>query len=263
MSAPPGWHEQPDGRERWWDGRQWTEHYRTRPGTRDGVPGAGDERTEALDVDRTQALPAPPPSQPGYAPPSSGVGLPPGQVGYGAPGGHGPYPPPRQGMSSTAKGCLVAAVVGVVLLLAAAILGAVLFGRMATRAVEDIQSAVPTTVPTTLPSQVPTELPSIGGEELQVSVGEGFDLPRASIAPGWTLEPGDFGTSVAGMTATFTESQSLPVVFTMRFEGTGDPVDTVCSSSAGSAEATTADVSCLPLFGDVSDSDRVTVTPAF
>ena len=27
MSAPAGWYPQPDGRQRWWDGTQWTEHY--------------------------------------------------------------------------------------------------------------------------------------------------------------------------------------------------------------------------------------------
>lgn len=28
MSAAPGWHRQDDGRERFWDGIQWTDHYR-------------------------------------------------------------------------------------------------------------------------------------------------------------------------------------------------------------------------------------------
>ena len=28
MSAPAGWHLQPDGRERFWDGSQWTEQFR-------------------------------------------------------------------------------------------------------------------------------------------------------------------------------------------------------------------------------------------
>lgn len=269
MSAPPGWYEQPDGRERWWDGQQWTDLFRPPPtaGPADDAPGPGQEPTQALDVDRTQAMPAPPPSQQDYAYPSGGGGLPPGRGGYGGPGDYGQYPPPKQGMSSTAKGCLVAGVVGVVLIIVIAVLGVIFFGRMADRAVEDIQSSLPTTVPsqvpTELPSDLPTELPSIGGEEIQVSVGDGFDLPRASIAAGWTLEPGDFGTSVTGMTATFTEGQPLPLLFTMRFEGTGDPVDTVCSAAADSADATTAEVSCVPLFGDVSDSDQVTVTPTF
>lgn len=27
-TAPPGWHPQPDGRERFWDGQQWTDQFR-------------------------------------------------------------------------------------------------------------------------------------------------------------------------------------------------------------------------------------------
>ena len=38
MSAPPGWHLQPDGRERYWDGSQWTEQFRMPAG---GDPTAG------------------------------------------------------------------------------------------------------------------------------------------------------------------------------------------------------------------------------
>lgn len=30
-NAIPGWHPQEDGRERWWDGTQWTDHYREAP----------------------------------------------------------------------------------------------------------------------------------------------------------------------------------------------------------------------------------------
>jgi len=49
--APPGWHVQADGRERYWDGRQWTEQYRAVPvaipspshvapaGKKSGLPG--------------------------------------------------------------------------------------------------------------------------------------------------------------------------------------------------------------------------------
>ena len=28
MSTPAGWHQQPDGRERYWDGKEWTDQYR-------------------------------------------------------------------------------------------------------------------------------------------------------------------------------------------------------------------------------------------
>ncbi|HET6951617.1 MAG TPA: DUF2510 domain-containing protein, partial [Acidimicrobiales bacterium] len=100
MSAPAGWHLQPDGRERFWDGTQWTDQFRTVQAPQVGDPTApppapswarsdsGDsgpsssgadptaptseptssaptwDQTQALDVSSTQAIPTP---QPGYA----------------------------------------------------------------------------------------------------------------------------------------------------------------------------------------------------
>lgn len=32
MSTPAGWYDDGSGRERWWDGSQWTDHYAARPG---------------------------------------------------------------------------------------------------------------------------------------------------------------------------------------------------------------------------------------
>ena len=130
---------------------------------------------------------------------------------------------------------------------------------------QQIESAFPTTVPTEvpteLPSDLPTELPSIGGEPVQVGVGDGFDLPRATVAPGWTIEPGQFASEVSGMTATYTDGSGLPLAFSMSFEGSGETIETFCSGTPTSEGSTTADVVCVPLFGDVSGIERVTVTP--
>ncbi len=231
MSAPPGWHRQPDGRERWWDGQQWSEHFRTPPAPGQPAPG--------------------PPAPGGYPQPG----------GYPAPEG---YPPPRSGMSSGAKGCLIAAAVAVVLLLVAVVVGGILFARTATRAVEEVQSALPSGFPTDLPTDGSTAVPSLGGDSVEVSVGAGFDLPRATIDAGWSVQPGSIGSEVAGMTATFTDPQSVPVVFSMSFQGQGsDRVETVCTATPESADATTAGVSCIPLFGDVDANGTVVVTPAF
>lgn len=38
MNPPPGWHPQPDGRERYWNGRQWTDEFR--PGYASPPPAA-------------------------------------------------------------------------------------------------------------------------------------------------------------------------------------------------------------------------------
>ncbi len=288
MSAPPGWHLQPDGRERWWDGQQWTEQYRrplsedpTAPPADDGWD-PGSDHTQTLDVDRTQQLPSQPPADRGaggYAPPpgpgypapqqysypSGGGGVP--GSGYGSPG-YGAYPPPqKQGMSGAAKGCLIAAAVGLVILLIAVVVGIFLFRQAADEVSRQIETTFPTTlpteVPTELPSDLPTELPTLGGEPVEVGVGDGFELPRATVAPGWTIEPGRFASEVSGMTATYTDGSGLPIAFSMSLEGPDGTVETFCSGAPAGEGSTTADVACVPLFGDVSGVDRVTVTPTF
>ena len=146
MSAPAGWHLQPDGQERYWDGTRWTDEFRaplpsdpTAPPADPSWTSSVDE-TQALDVNSTQAIPAPAapeqpawsadptqqgqapqpgyhppvqdqaqPAQQGYGYPATGYGAP--QTGYGAPGGQPYAPPPQQG-SGLAKGCLIAALVG-------------------------------------------------------------------------------------------------------------------------------------------------------
>ena len=54
MSAPAGWHLQPDGQERFWDGPQWTDQFRS-PLPSDPTPPpswAGPvDQTQAVDVD--------------------------------------------------------------------------------------------------------------------------------------------------------------------------------------------------------------------
>jgi hypothetical protein len=297
MSAPPGWHLQPDGRERWWDGEQWSDQFRdplpsdpTAPadlgasaaGSTDptGTPPWAGDQTQALDVDRTQAIPAPPPGgyggEPG-APPThqTGYGGPgyggPGQgapgygaPGYGAPGAPGPYPPPRQGMSGAAKGCLFAALGILVIIVIAVAAAFFFFARTADRISKDIATTFPTTLPSDFPSEVPSDFPSLGGAPVETTVGGGFDLPRATVAPGWSVEGGSFGSRVTGMTATLTGSERVPVVFSMSFERAGgDAVETACTATPESESAPTATVSCLPLFGDVSGVTRVVVTPAF
>ncbi|WP_205859536.1 DUF2510 domain-containing protein [Phycicoccus flavus] len=107
MSAPPGWHPQPDGRERWWDGQQWTEHFRD--------PVAPTQQYGAV--------------EPGYGPPQ--------QTGYNPPPAG--YQQQRSGMSGGAKGCLIAAVVFVLLLVVAVVVAFFWFGANVVRSVDDVQ----------------------------------------------------------------------------------------------------------------------------
>ena len=330
MSAPAGWHLQPDGRERFWDGTQWTEQFRTveppplsdptapppapswaQSGSGDaGATGGGDptapvedttsaatsDQTQALDVSTTQAIPTPPPygSQPyggepygGQAHPgpsysgtsSAGAGqqasgppyaYPPAAgaptTGYGAPGQPWQGGPPPQRSSGLAKGCLIAGIVGLLVLVLAVVL-AIFF---VTRTVEEVRDTFPTTIPTDLPSDLPTDLPS-GlptedlGEQVGVTVGRGFEIPRATIEDGWSLDKQGAGAlsvvTIEGMKATLQDQDGFPVLFTISFRpaGGGEPVETVCTAPAGSAGAT-VDVSCVPLLGDVADARQGTVT---
>lgn len=215
MSAPPGWHPQPDGRERWWDGQQWTEHFR-------------------------DPVAAPVPAY--------------GDAGYAQPGGQAPLPQ-KTGMSSGAKGCLIAVVVLVVVAILVAIAGVFFFARSVNEAVDDVRTSMPT--------GFPTEIPEGTGTTVVVVIGDGFDVGGARVEDGWSLEEnGGIGRSVEGMTATFADGQAVPLFFTMQFTGAdGGTVDTVCSAT-GEGGAT-ADVSCIPLFGDVDENGDVEVTSAF
>jgi hypothetical protein len=293
MSAPPGWHQQPDGRERWWDGQQWTEHFRDPAPSDPTAPPTesyDSDRTQALDVDRTQQLPSQPPpgtqqggygqqgaygdqgytpppvptypTQQSYSYPSGGGGVP--APGYATPG---TYPPPqKQGMSGAAKGCLIAAVAVIVIVLIAVVGGIFLFRQAADEVSRQVESSFPTVLPSDFPSELPTELPSdgsvFGGDPVEVSVGDGFELPRATVDAGWTVEPGQFSSQVAGMTATFTNGTELPVAFSMSFQGLDQEAETFCTGAAENGSET-ADVACIPIFADVSGATSVVITPAF
>jgi hypothetical protein len=286
MSAPAGWHLQPDGQERYWDGAAWTDQMRaplpsdpTAPPPPPSWAAPADE-TQALDVGHTQQIPAPAaPQQQAYAPtqpagPHDGYPQPtyaqdahpkpgyaqPGypQTGYGAPGSQPYGPPPRQG-NTLAKGCLIAALLGLLLLAAAVVGGIYVFNRAADTISETFPSGLPTNLPSGLPSDLPTEAL---GQPVEVTVGGGFDLPRASIQPGWELKAqgGLALVQITGMKAALSSTKSYPVLFTMSFpDAQGGQVETLCTAPSGDPGAT-VDVTCVPLFGDVSDATRATVT---
>jgi len=327
MSAPAGWHVQPDGRERFWDGTRWTDLFRatapadrgdptaapettawTSPGQGYGSatsvdptapaaepaaaqPTASPEQTQMLDVSSTQALPAQPvqpaadassPYPPGYGAQAPGYGVPPPGYGalpqgygtpttgygaptsgYGAPGQQWPVQPPPKERSGLAAGCLVAAVFGLLLLVAAIIGGVIFVNRAVNQVNETLPSIFPSGLPTELPTDLPTGIPTEGlGDRIQLTVGDGFELPRATVDGGWSLESQGSGVpvvNVKGMKAKVTGDGGFPVLFTMSFpKADGGTVDTVCTASG--AAGATVDVSCVPLFGDVSGATRATVT---
>ncbi len=281
MSAPAGWHLQPDGQERYWDGSQWTDQFRSPLPSDPTAPPSWDgpvDQTQAVDLNSTQAIPAPqatpadyPPgdyAQPGYQQPDyqqePGYQQPdyqqqPGyaQPGYGVPGSQPYAPPPRQG-SGLAKGCLIVAIIAVLLVGAAVVAGTFLFNR----ASDTIINNFPTDLPTDLPSGFPSDLPTEGlGQSIDVTVGEGFDLPRATIESGWSLDAaGGSVVNITGMRATLGSADGFPVLFTMSFPAQGGgEVQTVCTTASGSSDSM-VDVSCVPLFGDVAGATTAKVT---
>ena len=252
MSAPAGWHLQPDGQERYWDGTQWTDQFRaplpsdpTAPPPPPSWAASVEEsrsldETQALDVSGTQAIPAPaaeptPPSyqqpapaqtdysQPGYPQPGypqtgypqagypqagyPQAGYP--QTGYGAPGAGSYAPPPSQG-SGLAKGCLIAALVGVLVIGAGIVAAVFIFNRAA----DTISETFPSGFPTELPSDFPSDLPTEGlGDPVDISVGDGFELPRVTIRSGWSLEAEGSGVpivNVVGMKAELSSDERVP-----------------------------------------------------
>lgn len=121
-STPPGWYDDGQGSQRWWDGHQWTEH--TRPA------GGGPQQPQP---GSEPAAPYDPHSEPTqFGSPPSGTDV--GQQGWQQPAGGG-YPPqpghPQQGWPSSSpaghggggggKGKLIAVIGGGVAVVAVAV----------------------------------------------------------------------------------------------------------------------------------------------
>lgn len=300
MSAPAGWHLQPDGRERFWDGTQWTDQFRspapsdpTAPPPAPSWASSSDTvadtvsdsgHTQAFDVAGTQALPRQDAGTPGAYPTAGQApagylqqGYAPGQpqTGYGAPGAAGYPPPVKSGNSGLAKGCLIAAVV--ILGLIAIVIA--VFAFFASRVVDTVNETFPSGFPTSLPSGFPTELPTDlpsglptdlpSGlptdieQNIELDVGDGFELPRATIGGGWTLVPQGAGipiVNITGMKATLGDANGFPVLFTMRFPAAGGESVETVCTAPAGEPDAVVDVSCVPLFGDVAEATTVTVT---
>ena len=300
MSAPAGWHLQPDGRERFWDGTQWTDQFRspapsdpTAPPPAPSWASSSDTvadtvsdsgHTQAFDVAGTQALPRQDAGTPGAYPTAGQApagypqqGYAPGQpqTGYGAPGAAGYPPSVKSGNSSLAKGCLIAAVV--ILGLIAIVIA--VFAFFTPRVVDTVNETFPSGFPTSLPSGFPTELPTdlpsglptalpSGlptdiAQHLELDVGDGFELPRATIGGGWTLVPQGAGipiVNITGMKATLGDANGFPVLFTMRFPAAGGESVETVCTAPAGEPDAVVDVSCVPLFGDVAEATTVTVT---
>lgn len=266
-TAPPGWHRQPDGRDRYWDGERWTDEFRD----------PSDAATQQIPLDETRGMPAAE-SQSGYAsqaPPAGSPGAPgsgaypPQQppVGYGpAPTAYGAPPAGQSKGNGWLKGCLIALLVVVILVALLAVGGAWLFRSASDRVAESIETSLPTDLPsdfptelpTDLPSDFPTDLPSLSeGEVTEAGLGEEFTLGGATIQSGWTVEEVTFGFASVTMRAIPSESGAVPLVFdVVFFEGDTDITRTTCTvplEPVGEA----VDVGCVPVRGYTEGIDRI------
>lgn len=93
-STPPGWYDDGSGRQRWWDGTQWTDHYLDEQGGGGAAPAAGgSDPFDAPTRIGTPQADTPPADQTMLA----GQGGAPGPAGYTPPAQTGPTPSAQPG----------------------------------------------------------------------------------------------------------------------------------------------------------------------
>lgn len=269
-TAPAGWHRQPDGRDRYWDGQRWTDEFRD----------PSDAATQQIPLDETRGMPAadrgayasqaPGPGGPGgYAPPPSSYGQPYTQGGPLSDGSRG---------SGWLKGCLIALLVLLVLAVIAVVAGIAIFRSASDRVSETVPTIFPTELPTDLPTGLPTDLPTAlptdlptslptdlptlpgQGESATAGLGEEFTLAGATIQPGWTVEEVTLGFASVTMSAIPGEASSVPLIFEIVFfEGDTDVTRTTCSVPLEPV-GETVDVACVPVRGFTDAVDRIQAT---
>ena len=180
-------------------------------------------------------------AQPAYQASYPPAGVP--QTGYGAPGdpGAGWQQPQKSGSSGLLKGCLIAAVVGVIVVVGARRGRDLLLqpGRRRGRRLLPVQlpHRPASDFPSDFPSDLPSGLPTEGiGQSVDITVGQGFELARAQVEDGWSLEErgaaGFNAVQVKDMKATMGENGGIPLFFTIAFTtDDGEVVETPCTAT--------------------------------
>ncbi len=194
------------------------------------------------------------------------------QTGYGAPGDPGAWwqQPQKSGSSGLLKGCLIAAVVGVIVVVGLVVAAIFFFNRAVDEVDGSLDVSFPTGLPSDFPSDFPSDLPS-GlptegiGQSVDITVGQGFGSPgRRSRTAGPSRSGGRPAQRGPGqdMKATMGENGGIPLFFTIAFTtDEGEVVETPCTATGNPGQ--TVDVTCVPLLGDVAGATEGTVTSAF
>ncbi len=226
--APAGWHLQPDGRERYWDGTQWTAHFRPGPAQ------------QAYPDPTGQADPA----QQGY--PQQGYGQAYPQQGY-APGYQGT---PSSGSSNTTK--IVLIVIGVLILLVGGgcLAVATLVGGAVNEAVETIERE--------------DNKPGGPDNPLEITEGEAFEVSGFDYDPDWAVV-GDFvdDADIEGLKVTNNRDNPDSAFVEIKLWSGNEVLATVDCYTDEIAVGTKVSVDCSP-FDDLPASyDRITINDTF
>ncbi len=238
--APPGWHLQPDGRERYWDGTQWTAHFRPGPAqqAQDGQPTYPDPSAQAHPQ--------------GYAGYQQGYGQGYPQPGYPQAGyPQAVYPgTPASGSSSTTK--IVLIVIGVlVLLLGGGCLAVVaLVGGAVDEAVERIER----------------EDSEPGGPDnpLEITEGEAFEVSGFEYDPGWMVV-GDFvdDADIEGLTVTNNREDADSAFVEIKLWSGNEVLATVDCLTEEIAVGTKVTLDCTSFDDRPASYDRITINDTF
>lgn len=229
--APAGWHLQPDGRERYWDGTQWTEHFR---------PAQEQPPTPQAD---------PQGYQPGYQQ-AYQQGYP-AQAGYGQgyPQGYQGQPPVAEKSNATK---IVLIVIGVLILLFVG--GCLAVGALVGGAFNEVVETIE------------EENSRPGGPEnpLEITEGESFEVSGFEYDAGWTVVEDFVGDAdVEGLKVTNNREDADNAFVEIKLWSGNEVLATVDCITDQIAVGTKVPVSCTS-FDDLPGSyDRITINDTF
>jgi hypothetical protein len=237
--APAGWHLQPDGQERYWDGAQWTDHFR--PAQQPPTQTPMQAPTQAAYPDPgSQAYPA----EQGYPAQQQGY---PAQAGYGQ--GYQGQPPVAQ-KSNTTKIVLIVLGVLILLFVGGCLAVGALVGGAVNEAIETIEE----------------EDSQPGGPDnpLEITEGEAFEVAGFEYDAGWTVV-GDFvdDADVEGLKVTNNRDSADNAFVEIKLWSGNEVLATVDCITDQIAVGTKVTVDCSS-FDDLPASyDRITINDTF
>lgn len=240
MSAPAGWYPQPDGRQRYWDGSQWTEHFH------DAQPDAA-------------AAPEGTSSPVGADAPQPTYGQAYGQPAQGATPAYGAPPAGTSSSSGMGKGCLIAAIIAVVVVALVVVIGIFAFRKAADEVktgLDKIASSQAIPMPDGSASDGSSGSAPVDGES--VEIGKAFTVSGVKVAEGWKLTKQE-GLGFWIFAPTLAEPLAKDTILDVSARNGSSEIDsTICTGSKGESK-----LNCLPFTEDVSGATSLVIGSAF